>query len=1213
MKQHNKTKNVTFKRSFLSISIALATPFLLAGCKEGDKDAPTPPPVSDNAPLKNEPIKNNDNNETKTTSKQDFSKINQNGKSIVKNDVILYSVKHSEKDEDLLSLTPEQKTKLEQDFISNINPKSVLKTKGKAFNVNSDVNTLDKFEAIMEKQVGLEEIDSYYIHSAEQGNLERNFVDSNSFKNKDGFFKINQSPKTGKDYISQTGKTSKESSLIFNTGMKDTSPKWTRESVEDAYKWDVNERLERDRIVNIKNVHNNGLVGDTDELANLVRDDVAKVIVTDTSTLGTLDFDYKRITHTAFHEQGEGKQGLGNRDNDNMNHGDTTIYAMMGKPHDKNYSNKYLENNYGLGWHGKGAQYFYPGFMTKAGKVAFYAQQKNYDGALHGITMMTSPELHKWVDEGFKILNMSWSYSNNPNVDKKNPEESWLQYYTRTKYRGDFFVDTARKLANKDVLMVNSLGNDYNKKVSMTAIGPYVHQDNKVLDSIIYVAAYDAAARKIADYSNHCEGAKEQCLTASTHFFPRYNDEFSHNMGFKNEQGFFGNYTTGTSNAAPYVSSTAAMVKSVFPWMTNNNLQQTLLTTAHDLGEEGIDKVYGWGLIQPQLAVHGPAQFYKKDFVVDFNHDNKYLDKHQVFRFSNDIKGTGGLIVKGNDKFNVLSLSGNNHYTGDTVLQNGALVNIDGINNQSHVKIVDGHLFGSGLLGHVYNNGSLHNYSYFANSNPNDVRSQYGMVIEGDYIQTNKGILNVSLGQPLLVKGYASLDGVLNITGVKSAYVSKFGKIFDDVLLSQKGIAGKFNLVGLPSLLKNPELTYNVQNLGDNKRLYSVTLFTTYGNLTDNVRTFTAMGSYDYDLLINSASNIEAITASLDNVVEKALQNNNLDNASKEDKARYADEFVKQNLASGLATFVGNIQNSLNDMETAKVLDHFAGKEIVKSLENSQHISTLNQFNALNLGDKDGVSYQHSFLGKDGHLNTLAFNKKDKENGVYLGVQYSIGQLKDKDLEDKSNKMKTQGFNFTLGKTLTDDKNTWLNASIGYDFYKDKNNRSINLFGQNEDLNEQEMKHKNLSASLYLTHKHQLNDKHSIEPFVGYTFEDSTIKQYNEHYQVSEFDFGLNRQDIKNHYGFIGFGYEFKPVEDLNVKLHYLYKQQLNGNKTIDGYFKDNNVQSNHKFDLNNKRQHVAKAEIEKRFDNFKVGLNVGLHKDKKSEALYGLKVSYNF
>src|SRR5690606_19705268 len=96
----------------------------------------------------------------------------------------------------------------------------------------------------------------------------------------------------------------------------------------------------------------------------------------------------------------------------------------------------------------------------------------------------------------------------------------------------------------------------------------------------------------------------------------------------------------------------AALVWQAFPWMSAANVQQTILTTASDLGAPGVDAVYGWGLLDVEKAVHGPGAFVG-NFTADVPHGS--------YVFGNDIHGTGGLVKTG---AGTLTLAGRNTYTG---------------------------------------------------------------------------------------------------------------------------------------------------------------------------------------------------------------------------------------------------------------------------------------------------------------------------------------------------------------------------------------------------------------------------------------------------------------------------------------------------------------------------------------------------------------------
>lgn len=76
----------------------------------------------------------------------------------------------------------------------------------------------------------------------------------------------------------------------------------------------------------------------------------------------------------------------------------------------------------------------------------------------------------------------------------------------------------------------------------------------------------------------------------------------------------------GTSMAAPHATAGLAVIKSRFPYLENAQVRDTLLSTAKDLGAPGIDRVYGWGLMDLEKAMGGPAKFWqlKKDYDLTF-------------------------------------------------------------------------------------------------------------------------------------------------------------------------------------------------------------------------------------------------------------------------------------------------------------------------------------------------------------------------------------------------------------------------------------------------------------------------------------------------------------------------------------------------------------------------------------------------------------------
>ena len=59
----------------------------------------------------------------------------------------------------------------------------------------------------------------------------------------------------------------------------------------------------------------------------------------------------------------------------------------------------------------------------------------------------------------------------------------------------------------------------------------------------------------------------------------------------------------GTSYAAPRVTGAAAVLRPMCPSLTPQQIGYVLLRSARDLGESGVDEVYGYGLLDVEKAV----------------------------------------------------------------------------------------------------------------------------------------------------------------------------------------------------------------------------------------------------------------------------------------------------------------------------------------------------------------------------------------------------------------------------------------------------------------------------------------------------------------------------------------------------------------------------------------------------------------------------------
>lgn len=307
-------------------------------------------------------------------------------------------------------------------------------------------------------------------------------------------------------------------------------------------------------------------------------------------------------------------------------------------------------------------------------------------------------------------------------------------------------------------LVVFAAGNSSFDDPSDLAALPYWANDLEQ-GWLVAVALDTEHPDQLADYSNACGKAKDFCLAAPGNVIV---------TGAHDTEGDPTYYIVkGTSFSAPAVSGAAAAVWSTFPYFDNDLVRQTLLGTAEDLGPEGVDKTFGWGLLNVGKAVNGPGKFAWGDVSVDFD--------DMTSTWSNDISGDGGLIKQGSG---TLVLEGDNSYAGDTQVDGGSLQAAHALPGNVRVG-VNGTLDAvPGVAGNLVNNGN--------------VAVQDGdTTVKGDYHHGADATLAISLGVELDVAGEASIDGgTLEITGAEDGYTESS---HTNVLEAGDGVNGTFD------------------------------------------------------------------------------------------------------------------------------------------------------------------------------------------------------------------------------------------------------------------------------------------------------------------------------------------------------------------------------------------------------------------------------------
>lgn len=87
---------------------------------------------------------------------------------------------------------------------------------------------------------------------------------------------------------------------------------------------------------------------------------------------------------------------------------------------------------------------------------------------------------------------------------------------------------------------------------------------------------------------------------------------------------------TGTSFAAPLVSGAIAMLQNRWPWLANypDQTVQIILSSATDLGDPGVDPVYGWGMLNIEAA-QCPLNFDTLSVFKPFTYKNSNVNVNQ--------------------------------------------------------------------------------------------------------------------------------------------------------------------------------------------------------------------------------------------------------------------------------------------------------------------------------------------------------------------------------------------------------------------------------------------------------------------------------------------------------------------------------------------------------------------------------------------------------
>ena len=226
-------------------------------------------------------------------------------------------------------------------------------------------------------------------------------------------------------------------------------------------------------------------------------------------------------------------------------------------------------------WHGRNVTYL------SSGQIAPNADVNTYAIANKNGEFISFKEIGQTIADAqpAHIYNFSWSANGTYATQVKSRKH--LEQITDK----NFINALSNAATNNDAIFVWAAGNDYNTQSSaLSAIPLHVPETD---GHFVNVVAWDNQTNQLATFSNACGITKNYCITA-----PGTDLQNANNTSTLN----------GTSFAAPIVSAAIAVIREAFPYMHATEITNLLFATARDIGDAGIDEIYGHGMLDLERA-----------------------------------------------------------------------------------------------------------------------------------------------------------------------------------------------------------------------------------------------------------------------------------------------------------------------------------------------------------------------------------------------------------------------------------------------------------------------------------------------------------------------------------------------------------------------------------------------------------------------------------
>ena len=673
-------------------------------------------------------------------------------------------------------------------------------------------------------------------------------------------------------------------------------------------------------------------------------------------------------------------------------------------------------------------------------------------------------------NQGITIYNQSFGIDEQ--VTDFNADSASKHYY---KYAiGTSIVDFYKTEVNNGSLFVWSAGNDSSDK-QPTLEGGLPHFESGLQKGWINVVALTSKDEsKLGDTSWSNLTPLSPAGVAKNWTVTAVGDQIFTIKG----QNYIGG---GSSFAAPIVTGTAALIKQKYPWMDADLIRQTILSTATDIGTPGVDDVYGWGLLNIDKALKGPALF-SKELALS---DNVSINiPNGSYTFSNDISGNAGVIKDGAGD---LILSGNSTFTGDTTVNNGRL-QVNGV-YASSINVRRQAILSTNsaiIKNNIKNDGIMENFG--------------STEVAGNYESLENSRIVTDLNSNIHVKGKVNLNNskleVKPEQNGERKYITSNG-IVQNVITSDDKIQGNVTDVNTDEMLNTKiDQTEN-----------SVSAKVSRKNVLDYVEKI----SESDEMQKNTAQNLETAFQKLDQDIENGTAGNV---AQFEKKAAKLQALTSSNRAAVLDSLSGQIYAS------AQALTFQHSQTVNKDLSNRLvMLGTLD-----NVGDKFGLWI--TGLGANGKLKQDGYGKGDtKVYGGQVGIDKQFGEnlilgtalsysKADVKFDRYGGKSDANNFGISLyGRLGNKDVPVYLQGRLGVGFVDSDVERDIIL--SSNDYTRAKINHNDKVYSGYLETGYDVKNANGdfvVTPFVGLTHDTVVRGSFSE----EKSQFGLTA-DKKNY------------------------------------------------------------------------------------------------